>query len=121
MGNKLKGLVLMAVGAGLAVAAVSIELAWLGVCFGTVIIGFLLLLFARPILLAPFSFLITASGVAFWKGLTLWKQQPYEHVKYVPPSAEDARLEMLDEQRIERQRRLSELRAEMAKNAAKPQ
>lgn len=117
MGNKFKGLLLMAVGIGLAVAAVSVELAWLGVCFGTVVIGFLLLIFARPILLAPFSMLITASGVAFFKGVSMWKQEPEMHTEYILQSAVDIQQELLDEQRVERQRRLLVLRDEYARNA----
>ena len=43
-------------GAGFIIGGILLEIAWLGVCFGTVIVGFLLLLFAPEILLAPFSF-----------------------------------------------------------------
>ena len=41
------------------------EIAWLGVCFGTVIIGIILLIFAPHILLAPFSI-----GLAMAEGAT---------------------------------------------------
>jgi hypothetical protein len=45
------------VGVAIWVGAISAEISWLTFCFGTVIIGLLLLIFARPILLMPLMFL----------------------------------------------------------------
>lgn len=45
-------------------AAVSVELSWLAFCFGTVFIGLLLLIFARPVLLMPLMF-VGAIGNGF--------------------------------------------------------
>lgn len=53
----LKGLVVFSMGVGLIVAGVAAQIAWLAFCFGTIVIGILLLIFARHILLLPFLFL----------------------------------------------------------------
>jgi len=54
---------------GLAVIALGIflEVLWLGVCFGTVIIGILLLIFAPSILFLPFNFFLVI-GLSIMKG-----------------------------------------------------
>ncbi len=49
--NKALGLAIIALG-------VFLEVMWLGVCFGTVIIGILLLIFAPSILFFPFNFFL---------------------------------------------------------------
>ena len=51
------------IGAGINIGAIAIEIACLGVCFGTVIIGVALLIFAPEILLMPFT-VGMASGLA---------------------------------------------------------
>lgn len=53
----LKGLVVFSMGVGLIVAGVAAQIAWLAFCFGTIVIGILLLIFARHILLLPLLFL----------------------------------------------------------------
>ena len=55
--NKLIGVVLI-------VAAFAVEISWLAFCFGSVLIGILLLIFAPAILFAPFNILFTL-GLAF--------------------------------------------------------
>ncbi len=57
---------------GLAVIAFGIflEVLWLGVCFGTVIIGILLFIFAPRILFFPFNFFLLM-------GLTIMSGKPY--------------------------------------------
>jgi len=52
------------IGIALIIAAVAVEISWLAFCFGSVLIGILLLLFAPGILLAPFNILLTL-GLAF--------------------------------------------------------
>ncbi len=42
-------------GAGMIVGGILIELTWLAFCFGTVVVGLLLLIFMPGILLAPFN------------------------------------------------------------------
>lgn len=49
--KKLLGLAIIALG-------IALEVMWLGVCFGTVIIGILLLIFAPSILFFPFNFFL---------------------------------------------------------------
>jgi len=46
----------MILGAGFIIGGILLEIAWLGLCFGTVIVGLALLFFAPEILLIPFSF-----------------------------------------------------------------
>lgn len=43
------------IGSAIIVGAIAVEIAWLGLCFGTVIVGIVLLIFAPHILIAPFS------------------------------------------------------------------
>ena len=52
------------IGVALIIAAFAVEISWLAFCFGSVLIGILLLLFAPGILLAPFNILLTL-GLAF--------------------------------------------------------
>jgi hypothetical protein len=52
----------MILGVGFIIGGILLEIAWLGVCFGTIIVGLVLLIFAPGILLVPFNFGL-ASGV----------------------------------------------------------
>ncbi|GHX87118.1 hypothetical protein VCSRO160_3588 [Vibrio cholerae] len=53
------------------IGAVAAEIAWLGLCFGTVIVGVLMLFFAPLLLFAPFT-LLFATGTALWgTGITM--------------------------------------------------
>lgn len=54
----LKGLVVSSIGVGLIVGGIAAQIAWVAFCFGTVVIGILLLIFARHLLLLPYLFLI---------------------------------------------------------------
>jgi len=53
------------VGVGLMAAALIVEFFWLGLAFGSVIVGLVLLIFAPGILLAPFNILM-GMGLAFF-------------------------------------------------------
>lgn len=59
----LKGLLQIFTGIALWVVAIIAELAWLGICFGSVIIGLILLILAPWILLAPLT-IITIPGTS---------------------------------------------------------
>lgn len=61
--KKLWGLVVLLCGVGVIVGAVAVEIAWLGLCFGTVIVGIVLLIFAADLLFLPIAFGF-ATGVA---------------------------------------------------------
>ena len=50
---------LFLVGVALVVLGVVAQVAWLGLCFGTVIIGIAMLIFAPRLLILPFNFIIT--------------------------------------------------------------
>lgn len=54
----LKKLVVLLVGVGIVVLGVMAEIAWLGICFGTVIIGIVMLLFSPRLLILPVTFII---------------------------------------------------------------
>lgn len=51
------------IGAGIIVGAVIIEISWLAICFGSVLLGIVLLIFAPSILFAPFT-IGTTIGIA---------------------------------------------------------
>ncbi len=55
----------MILGAGFIVGGILVEIAWLGICFGTVILGIVLLMFAPGILFAPFN-IGFVGGLAFF-------------------------------------------------------
>jgi hypothetical protein len=65
--NKILGLAVIALGAFL-------EFLWLGVCFGTIIIGILLLIFAPRILFFPFNFFLVI-GLTIMYGKTYVNQR----------------------------------------------
>ena len=65
MKNKLVGLLLVFSGVLMMIGAVVAQIAWFGLCFGTVIIGILMLIFAPLLLFAPFT-LLMGTGTALW-------------------------------------------------------
>ena len=72
---------------GIAIIAfgVFLEITWLGICFGTVIVGILLLIFAPSILFFPFNFFLVI-------GLSLMKGKPYTqstHFRYKEYSGQE--------------------------------
>ncbi len=82
--KKLIGIVLILLG-------VVLEFMWLGVCFGTVIIGILLLIFAPSILFFPFNFFLVL-GLSIMRGVPYqyssqfrYKQQNYTRNDYQNP------------------------------------
>lgn len=54
----LKHLFLLFVGAGIVIFGVMAEVAWLGLCFGTVIIGLAMLVFSPTLLILPVTFIV---------------------------------------------------------------
>lgn len=67
--RKLNGLVLMMVGGLIVLGAGIAEVAWLGFCFGTVIVGLLMLFFMPGLLFAPFNFGFLIGSPIFIAGL----------------------------------------------------
>ncbi len=55
----------MILGAAMIIGGILVEITWLGICFGTVILGIVLLIFAPGILFAPFTIGL-AGGLAFF-------------------------------------------------------
>jgi hypothetical protein len=49
--------------------AISVELSWLALCFGTVVIGLLLLIFAPLVLIAPLAFIGTFANSFLFRGV----------------------------------------------------
>lgn len=77
--RKIMGFALIALG-------IFLEITWLGICFGSVIIGILLLIFAPKILFFPFNFflvlgLVTMQGKNY-KYYSKYKQQNYNNNNY---------------------------------------
>jgi hypothetical protein len=71
MKQKFLGLGLLVCGVLMILGGLAAEVAWLTFCFGTVIIGILLLVFSPAILFLPFT-MVTLAGTAFWgTGLAL--------------------------------------------------
>jgi len=66
--NKFFGIAIIALG-------IALEVMWLGVCFGTLIIGILLLIFAPRILFFPFNFFLVI-------GLTLIAGRDFKEARY---------------------------------------
>jgi hypothetical protein len=74
------------IGFGLIALGIFVELTWLGICFGSVIIGILLLIFAPRILFFPFNFflilgIVTMNGKNY-KYYSKYKQQGYSQNNY---------------------------------------
>ncbi len=65
MKKKLLGLIFILSGVLLMIGAVAAEIAWLGLCFGSVIIGILMVFFAPLLIFAPFT-LLFGTGTALW-------------------------------------------------------
>ncbi len=69
--DMIKGLSLMAIGATLIIGGIAAEIAWLGVCFGTIVIGLILLFVSPPILFFPWTLLGGSGFAIFYAGLEL--------------------------------------------------
>lgn len=99
----LKGLVLCAMGIGLIILCVMAYIAWWGLCFGSVLLGIVLLIFAPQILFLPN--LIGVPGITlFFAGLELMFGNHKENVAY--------------NIRVEELKRAEEVRALIAKAKA---
>ncbi len=72
--KKILGLAIIALG-------VFLEVMWLGVCFGTVIIGIVLLIFAPSILFFPFNFFLVL-GLAIMHGKPLNQSTGFRYQQY---------------------------------------
>jgi len=62
---KLAGVFQILAGLALWALTISLEISWLAFCFGTVIIGVLLLFFAPYVLLFPLAIAVPANGLLF--------------------------------------------------------
>lgn len=103
MKNRILGLMLAACGVLLMIASVFAEVAWLGLCFGTIIVGFLMLLFVPSMLLLPFTFISSIGVALFIRGLSVFKEQVREE------GYGDYEFTVADEARLERKRKLAAL------------
>ena len=76
------------IGYALIALGIFLEVTWLGICFGSIIIGVLLLIFAPRILFFPFNFflvlgLVTISGKSYkYYSKFKYKQQDYNQNNY---------------------------------------
>lgn len=69
--NKIYGLFLVCVALAIYAAAISIGIAWVAFCFGTIFIGILLLLFAPLLLLSPPMFVFSLGHAPMAYGVKL--------------------------------------------------
>ncbi|EOI6606442.1 hypothetical protein ACMVC6_004512 [Vibrio parahaemolyticus] len=69
--QKIYGLFLVCVALGIYAAAISIGIAWVAFCFGTIFIGILLLLFAPLLLLTPPMFVFSLGHAPMAYGMKL--------------------------------------------------
>ncbi|NOR57054.1 MAG: DnaJ domain-containing protein [Sulfurimonas sp.] len=74
------------IGFALIALGIFLEITWFGICFGSIIIGVLLLIFAPRILFFPFNFflvlgLVTINGKNY-KYYSKYKQQDYNRYNY---------------------------------------
>ncbi len=74
MQKKLFGLFTMGLGLGAIIAAFLVEAAWLGLCFGSVIVGIVLLIFASHLLFAPFILLYGGGLTLLAAGFNLMQE-----------------------------------------------
>jgi len=69
MKTKVIGTIEVTIGLAIYVLAVSVELSWLAFCFGSIVIGVLLLIFLPVALLAPFAFISIPASNFLFRGL----------------------------------------------------
>jgi hypothetical protein len=67
----IKGVFLIILGGALVIGGVAAEITWLGICFGSVIIGVILLFVSPPVLFFPWALLGNAGIVLFVAGVGL--------------------------------------------------
>ncbi len=77
-----------------------LQILWLGVCFGTIIIGIVLLIFAPKILFFPFTFFLVIGlamiGGGKFQNRANFKYQNYDSLKKAPQSRLEKHYEVLE-------------------------
>ena len=68
--SRISGALLTVLGVALIICGITAQIAWLAFCFGTVIIGVLLLFFAPTILFIPYTLATTIGGGMVVAGCT---------------------------------------------------
>lgn len=71
---KLKGLLFMGMGIGVVIGALIGQVLWLTFCFGTVVVGIILLFTMPAILIAPAAAGVPAGVLMFGHGFELWTE-----------------------------------------------
>lgn len=69
MKRKATGILMIFAGGLVVFGGIAAEIAWLTFCFGSVIIGLLLVIFAPSVLVGPFYFFLTMGGGLISKGV----------------------------------------------------
>ncbi|EPC01898.1 hypothetical protein L861_19800 [Litchfieldella anticariensis FP35 = DSM 16096] len=80
----MKGIIQIAAGAAIWVFAIIVELAWLGLCFGSVVVGLALLIFAPWLLIAPLAAITLPGNALIFLGISNLRggQQSYRPTSY---------------------------------------
>lgn len=76
MGRIVGGLALVATGIAIWIVAIMVELSWLAVCFGSVVIGLILLIVAPGILIFPMAIIGTPGTSFLASGIQMLKDKP---------------------------------------------
>lgn len=113
MKNKLYGLVLMGSGAAMLVGAVIVWVMWLTFCFGTVIVGLIILFMAPALLMAPLVVMGGAGLGLLSTGTLLFSDVHSEPVVHQEPEQDD--WATLTERRRVRAEQLEKLRIASAR------
>lgn len=108
---------LLLTGVVLIVLGAVAQVAWVGLCFGTVIVGIAMLIFAPRMLILPFNFIITPGflmAIGGYFALKDSQERASDHTVDMGYFDEQA-AQFADEQRIERQKKLAMLKADLEK------
>jgi len=87
-------------GFGVIALGLFLEILWLGVCFGTVIVGIALLIFAPRILLLPFNFFLVIGlamiGSSSFQSRANFRYQSYSSGHQAPPNFAQPQSDLLE-------------------------
>lgn len=104
-------------GAVLIVLGIVAQVAWVGLCFGTVIVGIAMLIFAPRMLILPFNFIILPGFLMVVGGYFAVTDAQDSQTSSAENSGyfDEQAAQFADEQRVERQKKLAMLKADLKK------
>lgn len=111
----------MGMGIGVVIGALICQVMWLAFCFGTVVVGVLMLFIMPAILIAPGVAGVPAGLLVLGKGFALWNEGSYAPPRTVAvqmPASEE--IEVFDESRFNRLKERQALEAKLRERNARP-